>query len=64
VALPLLQAFGYAPGAQNAPQALGALAAVYALLPCVLKALAAWALAATPLFQVPATALPSRKVTA
>ena len=45
VALPLLAAWGYRPGAVNAPGALAALAAVYALLPCVLKSLAALALA-------------------
>jgi Na+/melibiose symporter-like transporter len=48
IALPLLQAFGYAPKADNAPQALLVLAAVYALLPCALKALAAVALLASP----------------
>ncbi|MBK1612839.1 MFS transporter [Rubrivivax gelatinosus] len=42
VALPLLGAFGYAPGVRT-PEALGALAAAYCLLPCALK-LAAGAL--------------------
>ena len=42
VALPALQAFGYAPGSQS-PQALGALTVAYCVLPCVLK-LAAGAL--------------------
>jgi Na+/melibiose symporter-like transporter len=42
VALPALQAFGYAPGSQS-PQALGALTTAYCVLPCVLK-LAAGAL--------------------
>lgn len=50
IALPLLQAYGYAPRAQNAPQALFVLAAVYALLPCVLKAMAAAVLVRSPLF--------------
>lgn len=36
LALPLLALFGYAPGTAE-PQALAALAAIYALLPCVLK---------------------------
>ncbi len=40
LALPLLQAFGYAPGSQSA-QALAALTIAYCLLPCVLKLLAA-----------------------
>ncbi len=41
LSLPLLQVLGYSPGAQ---QGLVTLAAVYALLPCVLKLLAALAL--------------------
>ena len=48
IALPLLQGFGYAPGADNPPQSLFVLAAVYALLPCLLKAMAAVALATSP----------------
>lgn len=44
IALPLLGAFGYAPKAANGPEALFVLSAVYALLPCALKALAAIAL--------------------
>jgi Na+/melibiose symporter-like transporter len=40
LALPALQAFGYAPGSSDAA-ALGALALAYALLPCALKLLAA-----------------------
>jgi len=51
LALPLLAAFGYAPKAANAVQSLTVLAGVYALLPCVLKALAAAVLARSPLFQ-------------
>jgi glycoside/pentoside/hexuronide:cation symporter, GPH family len=43
LALPLLQWFGYQPGARDA-QALQALTWAYCLLPCVLKALAAWLL--------------------
>jgi Na+/melibiose symporter-like transporter len=39
IALPLLDLFGYAPGARD-PQALWALAAVYALLPVLLKGIA------------------------
>ena len=41
--LPLLQLAGYSPGSQD-PQALLALATVYCLVPCVLKAFAAFAL--------------------
>lgn len=47
IALPVLQAFGYAPGARDA-DALQALTIAYCLLPCVLKLLAAallWRLA-------------------
>jgi Na+/melibiose symporter-like transporter len=40
VALPLLSAFGYAPGARSG-DALGALAIAYGLLPCAIKLLAA-----------------------
>ncbi|MBX3622590.1 MAG: MFS transporter [Rhizobacter sp.] len=40
VALPVLQAFGYTPGARN-PQALDALTAAYCVLPCTLKLAAA-----------------------
>ncbi len=40
VALPMLQAFGYAPGSRN-PQALGALTIAYCVLPCALKLVAA-----------------------
>lgn len=39
IALPLVQALGYTPGSRD-PQALQALAIVYALLPCLIKALA------------------------
>jgi GPH family glycoside/pentoside/hexuronide:cation symporter len=40
VALPALQAFGYAPGARS-PDALDALTAAYCVLPCALKLIAA-----------------------
>jgi len=40
LALPILEALGYSPGARD-PQALGALAFAYALLPCLLKFFAA-----------------------
>ena len=43
VALPLVQALGYTPGATD-PSAMWALAGVYAVLPCVLKAMALLAL--------------------
>jgi glycoside/pentoside/hexuronide:cation symporter, GPH family len=39
IALPLVQVLGYQPGARE-PQALAALGLVYALLPCLIKALA------------------------
>jgi Na+/melibiose symporter-like transporter len=48
IALPLLQAFGYAPKAANSAESLLVLAAVYALLPCLLKLAAAAVLAASP----------------
>jgi Na+/melibiose symporter-like transporter len=50
MALPLLQWFGYVPRATNSATALFVLAAVYALLPCALKALAALALYLSPFF--------------
>jgi len=53
IALPLLQGFGYAPKADNSPQSLFVLAAVYALLPCLLKAMAAVALVHSPFFAAP-----------
>ena len=43
LSLPLLEAFGYRPGARD-PQALQALTLAYCLLPCVLKVLACWGL--------------------
>jgi Na+/melibiose symporter-like transporter len=51
IALPLLQGFGYVPRASNPAEALLVLAGVYALLPCVLKAMAAGALAGSPFFR-------------
>jgi Na+/melibiose symporter-like transporter len=51
VALPLLGAFGYAPKAANSAGSLFVLSAVYALLPCVLKLLAALALWMSPFFR-------------
>ena len=48
---PLLDGFGYAPSTANAPRALFTLAAVYALLPCILKACAALALLVSPFFR-------------
>ncbi len=50
--LPLLQASGFAAGEANAPEALFALTALYALLPCALKLAAIALLAATPLKEV------------
>jgi glycoside/pentoside/hexuronide:cation symporter, GPH family len=43
LALPLLQSFGYSPGARD-PQALQALVIAYCVLPCALKLIAAGAL--------------------
>lgn len=43
LALPLLEGFGYQPGARD-PQALKALTLAYCILPCVLKVLACWGL--------------------
>ncbi len=53
LALPLLAAFGYEPSGENAARPLIVLAGVYALLPCLLKALAAVTLARSPLFSAP-----------
>lgn len=54
IALPLLQAFGYAPRSDNAAGSLLVLAGVYALLPCALKAMAAVALFTSPFCRAPA----------
>lgn len=56
IALPLLPLAGYQPGGPNDAAALTALAAAYALIPCVLKALAAGLLMAAPLATAPAGA--------
>lgn len=58
-ALPLLQWLGYAPGSQDA-QALRHLAWVYALVPCVLKLLAAWLLYALLIRTEPRPTLTTR----
>ena len=50
--LPALQAAGFTPGAENAPDALFALSAFYALVPCALKLLAIALLAATRIPEV------------
>lgn len=50
IALPALAWLGYTPQAGSSAQALTWLAAVYALLPCGLKAVAALALLQTPFF--------------
>jgi Na+/melibiose symporter-like transporter len=52
IALPALAFLGYAPGVANPAEALRSLSAVYALLPCLLKALAAVALFYSPFFNV------------
>jgi Na+/melibiose symporter-like transporter len=51
MALPLLGAFGYAPKAANTAESLFILSAVYALLPCGLKLMAAMALWLSPFFR-------------
>ena len=50
IALPSLSLLGYQPGAAQAREGLLYLAGVYALLPCFLKALAAFALIKSPFF--------------
>lgn len=50
IALPALAFLGYTPNVSNSSQALVSLAAVYALLPCLLKAVAAAALIFSPFF--------------
>ncbi|MEL7116633.1 MAG: MFS transporter, partial [Pseudomonadota bacterium] len=49
VVLPALQFLGFEPGQDNDPQALAALAALYALLPIALKCVALAVFAATPI---------------
>jgi Na+/melibiose symporter-like transporter len=61
IALPALAAFGYVPRGDNAPAALTYLAAIYALLPCVLKAAAAAALWYSP-FVKPGSASHARAI--
>ena len=51
IALPALSLLGYAPQTSNAASALTYLAAIYALLPCALKAVAVIALFRTSFFQ-------------
>jgi len=51
VALPALSMLGYQPSATNSPQSLLYLSAIYALLPCLLKAVAAIALVYSPFFK-------------
>lgn len=51
IALPLLAWLGYQSKAVNAPQALLYLSGIYALLPCVLKAIAAVLLMRSPFFR-------------
>lgn len=50
--LPALQAAGFTPGPENTPDALFALSAFYALVPCALKVLAIALLAATKVPEV------------
>lgn len=51
IALPLLAVLGYMPKGDNSVASLTYLAAIYALLPCLLKAFAAVALIYTPFFK-------------
>jgi Na+/melibiose symporter-like transporter len=48
IALPALAMLGYVPQGKNSAESLTYLAAIYALLPCVLKAIAAAALLYSP----------------
>lgn len=57
VALPLLGWLGYAPKGAHTAEVLTALAAVYALLPCLLKAVAAFLLWRSPFFATPSKEL-------
>lgn len=50
IALPALSMLGYQSKVTSSPQALTYLAGIYALLPCVLKAIAAFALIRSPFF--------------
>ena len=59
VALPLLGWLGYAPKGTHTPEVLTALAAVYALLPCILKTGAVILLWRSPFFSVPT--MPSKE---
>lgn len=63
IALPALAMLGYQPGVAKEPRALLYLAAVYALLPCVLKAFAVIALVKSPFFKRAEIALPTLKGT-
>jgi glycoside/pentoside/hexuronide:cation symporter, GPH family len=56
VSLPLLATLGYAPKQAHTPEVLTALAAVYALLPCVLKACAVALLWWSPFMRQPVDA--------
>jgi len=58
IALPSLALLGYRPGAVQAPNALFYLAGVYALLPCLLKAVAVIALVKSPFFNGSQVSLP------
>ncbi len=53
IALPALSMLGYQPGAAGTPQTLMYLAGIYALLPCVLKSVAALLLVASPFVRSP-----------
>ena len=58
IALPTLALLGYRPGVAGEPEALLYLSGVYALLPCVLKAFAAFALVKSPFFSGSTLPLP------
>ncbi len=51
IALPALAMLGYKPGMDNSGESLFYLAGIYALLPCILKAVAAFALFFSPFFK-------------
>jgi Na+/melibiose symporter-like transporter len=58
IALPSLALLGYKPGAVQAADALLYLAGVYALLPCILKAVAVIAIVKSPFFHGSHVSLP------
>ena len=56
IALPGLALLGYRPSVSNSPESLIYLAGIYALLPCVLKAIAGFTLVFSPFFKAESAA--------